>query len=53
MENPKLEIRNSKQFQISKCQCSKQPLRNALHYLSFEFKNFEFVSNFGIRISNF
>ena len=58
--NPKHEIRNSKQIQNSNAQMFKASLKSFKKFayaleawvLSFEFRLFEFVSDFDIRISN-
>jgi len=46
--NPKHEIRNSKQSQITKFQ-----MFQTRGFRNFEFRKFEFVSDFDIRISDF
>ncbi len=46
--NPKHEIRNSKQSQITKFQ-----MFQTREFRNFEFRKFEFVSDFDIRISDF
>jgi len=48
--NSKHEYRDSKQYQNSNDQISKQDL---LKVLNLEFEKFEFVSDFGFRISDF
>ena len=46
--NPKHEIRNSKQSQMTKFQ-----MFQTREFRDFEFRKFEFVSDFDIRISDF
>jgi hypothetical protein len=46
--NPKHEIRNSKQSQITKFQ-----MFQTREFRNFEFRKFEIVSDFDIRISDF
>jgi hypothetical protein len=53
--NPKHEIRNSKQIQMTKIQMTKTktiPTHRIAFVLNFELWNFGFVSDFDIRISN-
>jgi hypothetical protein len=56
VKNSKFKIRNSKQFQIPKTQNSKyKDLGNDQSFivLNIRYSNFEFVSDFDIKISNF
>jgi len=46
-KNPNIEIRNSKQYQITKIQMTKKKM-----FWKFKNWNFEFVSDFALRISN-
>jgi len=48
--NPKSEIRNPKQIRMTKIQISKLWWHKPVH---FENSDFEFVSDFGFRISDF